>query len=219
MVLEWFAHSCFYLHNKEGKRLLMDPYYEGTGYTAPSKVEVEVVTSSHAHRDHDNFAMLSDNGYALFQAPGVYQSNGFTITGIESYHDDKQGTVRGDNVIFVVETDNLRFCHLGDLGHVLTQEQAQKIGKPDVLMIPVGGHYTIDAKQAVKIVNMLSPTIVLPMHYYVEGCRYPIAPVDEFLQRMQRNEYAISMYHDASFPLEAEDMPRRPKVYVLEQKY
>ena len=136
-----------------------------------------------------------------------------------TYHDDNKGAKRGENLITLIETEGIRLCHCGDLGHLLSAEQVQALGKVDVLMIPVGGLFTIDAKQAAQVVDAIGAKIVIPMHYAREECRYDLAPVEDFLEEMKKSEYAISMYHDSVMKLDGYTMPKRAKVYVMESKY
>lgn len=220
MTLEWLAHSCFCLKNEQGRCLVTDPYSgKETGYEEPKLEGVDVVTCSHGHMDHANLAAIHSDGYTLIDKAGRVESGGFNVEGIATYHDDQKGAERGDNLLFVIQTDGLRLCHCGDLGHGLSKEQVAALGRIDVLMIPVGGLYTIDAKQAAAIVDALDVKIVIPMHYKTDACKYDLAPVDDFLEEMKKSEYAISMYHDSVMQLDGYTMPKRPKVYVMESKY
>lgn len=220
MTLEWLAHSCFCLANEEGHRLLIDPYKgEDTGYKEPQLDKVDVVICSHGHMDHANTAVIQNPDYMKIDKAGHFETKGFAIDTVPTYHDNENGAKRGKNLVSIVETDGLRFCHCGDLGHVLGKEQVKVLGKIDVLMIPVGGLFTIDAKQAAKVVEALDVQIVIPMHYKTEACRYDLAPVEDFLEEMKKSEYAISMYHDSVMRLDGYTIPKRAKVYVMESKY
>lgn len=217
MKIDWLAHSCFTLRNQTGSVLLTDPYDESTGYEVP-RVEADVVTSSHGHKDHAHFEAIQGD-YILFNTSGKHEACGFAVTGIESKHDDEDGTKRGDNLIFVIESEHIRLCHCGDLGHMLTQEQLQAIGHVDILMVPVGGYYTIDAHTAREVVRALDPRVVIPMHYKTEQCPYPIAPIEPFLELMQKDEYAISMYHDSTKDYTEDGLPKRHTVLVMDHAY
>lgn len=217
MKIDWLAHSCFTLRNQAGSVLLTDPYDESTGYEVPH-VQADVVTSSHGHGDHAHFEVLKGD-YILFNTPGKHQACGFTVTGIETKHDDEGGAKRGDNLVFVIESEHIRLCHCGDLGHMLTEEQLQAIGHVDILMVPVGGYYTIDAQVAREVVRALDPKVVIPMHYKTEQCPYPIAPIEAFLELMRKDEYAISMYHDSTKDYTEDGLPKRHTVLVMDHAY
>ena len=166
--------------------MITDPYDPvKTGYKLP-KLEADIVLVSHAHGDH-NYIQGVSNHSLLIQTPGEYEKNGVTIYGLESFHDASQGAERGKNIIFVIEIDDFTILHLGDLGHQLDKETLEKIPNVDVLMIPVGGTYTIDAKEASKVISDLEPGIVIPMHYQTDdltGLSKKLEPVEVFLHEM-----------------------------------
>jgi L-ascorbate metabolism protein UlaG (beta-lactamase superfamily) len=167
---------------------LIDPYEEKVGYPIPS-VEADAVLVSHEHGDHNNVAMakgkpqivrgLADGNWRTI----VKQPLGkITVSSVPTYHDDTEGSQRGRNTIFILESEGLRVVHLGDLGHGLDHAQTTAIGRPDVVMIPVGGHYTIDAAQAKKVLDQLQPMVAIPMHYKTEvNAGWPITALDNFL--------------------------------------
>lgn len=179
MKIHWYGHSCCMLTNAAGKRLLMDPFNEKVGYIVP-RFEADVVTVSHSHFDHSNIDAVKGN-YKVFREAGTFTADGFRITGIPSFHDDNGGKDRGSNMIFVVESDGYSVCHLGDLGHILPKETVEMIGRPDVLLLPIGGGYTIDAKKAVEVMNQLSPRVTVPVHYKTKDCQIKLAELDDFL--------------------------------------
>jgi L-ascorbate metabolism protein UlaG (beta-lactamase superfamily) len=173
MKLTWYGHSCFLLESGEGS-IVFDPYAPGSvpGWELP-KLRADAVICSHGHRDH---------GWR----EGVTLSGGRFAGKIEqlaSFHDDRRGALRGENTITLVEADGLRAVHMGDIGCPLTTEQIASLGRVDVLMIPVGGHYTVDAAQAREITKALDPAIVSPMHYRGRGFGYDvIGTVEPFLK-------------------------------------
>jgi len=180
MQIKWKGHSSFLLRSDNGKMVLTDPFDERVGLPLP-KVEVDVVTVSHQHGDHNSTGILPGNP-VIVEGAGRHIAAGIEIRGIGVYHDDEQGAQRGNNTIFNIILDGINICHLGDLGHQLTPMQVSDIGKVDILLVPVGGFYTIDAKQAYEIVQQLKPAVIVPMHYKLDDrIVYPIAPVDEFL--------------------------------------
>ena len=177
--VQWLGHACFLITSSDGTRVLTDPFDESVGYPVPA-VEADAVSTSHSHFDHNSVSVVKGSPEVVKDA-GESTAAGISFLGVPSYHDDAGGGKRGKNVIFVWEMDGMRLAHLGDLGHILTDDQVAKIGRVDILLIPVGGFFTIDARQATKVVEQLSPRLVFPMHYKTDTINFPIAGVDEFL--------------------------------------
>lgn len=181
MKLTWYGHSCFLLETAEGSAVF-DPYAPGSvpGLSLP-EIRADLVLCSHAHRDH---------GYA----EGVKLSGrqtAFRVTEIPCFHDDRGGSLRGTNTIHVVQAEGLRIAHLGDLGHMLSEDQLAALGKPDLLLIPVGGHYTIGAEMAAALAKSVGARVTVPMHYRGAGFGYDvIGPVEEFTKRMEHVHFA-----------------------------
>ena len=163
MKIEGLGHSCFLMTTHAGTTILTDPFDGSIGYDEPA-VEADIVTMSHGHYDHHN-DKAPKHVSRYIEKSGRTEEKDVVITGIDSFHDEKRGLLRGKNVIFVYETDGLRVAHLGDLGHILKDKQIDAIGKIDVLMIPVGGIFTLDAGMAKKVTEQIGPRIILPMHY------------------------------------------------------
>lgn len=177
MTLTWCGHSCFLLETDEG-RVVFDPYAPGSvpGLTLPP-LAADTILCSHGHHDH---------GWAE-GVKQTYRLPGYRVETVDCWHDEAQGAKRGENRVHIVCTEGKRIVHLGDLGHVLTPEQAEKIGRPDVLMIPVGGYYTIDADQAEQVCRMLRPRQIVPMHFRGPGFGYEeIGPVSAFTARFEK---------------------------------
>ncbi len=182
MKVKWLGHASFLITSEEGTRIITDPYATGMGISyGDIKENADIVTVSHDHGDHNNAAAVSGNPQVV-KGAGVQEAKGIQFKGIASYHDETQGSERGPNTIFCFAVDGVNLCHLGDLGHRLSDEQAAEIGDLDILMTPVGGFFTIDAAVATDIVEKLQPRVVIPMHYSTEKCAYPIAGVDDFLK-------------------------------------
>jgi L-ascorbate metabolism protein UlaG (beta-lactamase superfamily) len=215
--ITWLAHSCFIIENEEGARLLMDPYDETAGYEVP-RLKADVITVSHRHADHSNLKMVQGE-YTLFDTAGSFAAKGFGIRGIETSHDESNGSERGKNIVYVVECENLRICHLGDLGHRLDREQLDAIGNVDILMIPVGGTYTIDAATACDVTEEIGPRAVLPMHFKTPALSYPLEDGQRFLALMRTLEYTLIVHHSPSREFDAKDLPRRRAVIVLDHMY
>jgi L-ascorbate metabolism protein UlaG (beta-lactamase superfamily) len=184
LKIKYLGHSAFVLTSDAGKKVLTDPYqsgsYDGAVGYKPITEKVDVVTASHEHEDHFCLDGLPE-GYEVVKSPGKHEAAGFSIEGVKTYHDTSGGKERGRNVVFTIDVDGLRVCHLGDLGHVLSGDEAAAIGKVDVLLVPVGGFFTIGPREALDVIKALGPTVVIPMHYKTDALNFPIAPVEDFL--------------------------------------
>ena len=145
------------------------------------KESADIVTVSHEHGDHNNAAAIQGNPEVVKGTVPV-AVKGIKIGGVATYHDDAGGSKRGSNTIFCFEIDGIRVCHLGDLGHPLGDKEATEIGKADIVITPVGGFFTIDAKAATKVCNQLASRVIIPMHFKNDRCAFPIATVDDFLE-------------------------------------
>lgn len=172
ITIKWHGHSCFSV-TADNYTIVLDPFADGSvpgiGNIRP---EANAVLCSHFHSDH---------GCTEVVTVAEKENSPFEILKIDTYHDDAQGTKRGENRIHILEVDGIRIVHFGDLGCMLTPEQADRLKKADVLMIPVGGFYTIDAAQAKEIVSILDPKVVIPMHYRSDTFGYPvIGKLEEF---------------------------------------
>jgi L-ascorbate metabolism protein UlaG (beta-lactamase superfamily) len=179
MQIRWLGHACFVIKLAGGKTIITDPFDEKVGYPVPG-IQADIVTVSHQHFDHNAVHVVPGKPQVV-QEKGKHQFDDVVITGIPCFHDDVGGTKRGGNLIFVIQAEGLKICHLGDLGHIPTPEQVTRIGVVDLLMVPVGGHFTIGAEEAFQVVQVLKPKIVLPMHYKTKYLDFPIRSVDDFL--------------------------------------
>lgn len=186
MEITWLGHSSFLIKDSKGRILVTDPFNEDVGYKVYDG-EADVVTISHHHFDHDYMDGIKGEPRSVDKV-GFFNVCDIDITGIPSFHDNVKGAKRGENVIYVFKMDDYRICHLGDLGHILTVEDADKIGKIDVLLIPVGGHFTIDGKEAAAVAKLLNSHIVIPMHFKTPAVSFPIEGVESFLNSMQSGE-------------------------------
>jgi L-ascorbate metabolism protein UlaG (beta-lactamase superfamily) len=167
MDITYLGHSSFKLKGKTAS-VITDPFSpEMVGLKYP-KVSADIVTVSHDHKDHNQADLVKDTRMVI-NTPGEYEIMGISIIGIPTFHDDKKGALRGKNTIFVIEIEDIRVAHLGDLGHVLSEKTIDKIGEVDILLIPIGGEYTINPSQSAQIVRDMEPNIAIPMHYKVDG--------------------------------------------------
>lgn len=184
MKIRYLGHSSFVLSSDAGTRFVTDPF-GGIGIPFP-RVRADAVTVSHSHYDHDNIRGAETS--VVLDRAGNYEIGGIPVSAVECYHDDCKGAKRGKNLIFRFEMDGLRVCHLGDIGEECSPALVRAIAPADVLMIPVGGNYTIDAAQAVRYVEQIRPHYVIPMHYKAKGIKIDIAPPKDFLNSFDEND-------------------------------
>ncbi len=189
----WAGQSCFQISVSNSRDhsadIVIDPFDEEIGLKLPN-LSADILLVTHQHHDHNNIKGVKGEAF-LVEGPGEYEVKGVFIQGIPSFHDDKEGKERGQNTIYVLEAEETRFCHLGDLGQKqLTDEQLEKIDSVDVLMIPVGGEYTIDSSSAQKIISQIEPKIVIPMHYALPKLKIKLDDVSKFLKTMGKPSIA-----------------------------
>jgi L-ascorbate metabolism protein UlaG (beta-lactamase superfamily) len=182
MDIYWYGQAMFKIKGKNAT-VVTDPFVpDFVGLKLPKDLDADVITVSHDHDDHNNAGAVNGEPI-LFKGPGEYERKSVAVIGVASFHDDQKGAERGKNTIYNIMIDGLNIVHLGDLGQeALTQEQISEIGGCDILMIPVGGVFTIDGKAAAEIVAQLEPKIIIPMHYKTEGLKFELEPVDNFLK-------------------------------------
>jgi L-ascorbate metabolism protein UlaG (beta-lactamase superfamily) len=198
MIINWYGHSCFRIaakgqaaikalsgqttHKSTEATVVIDPFEKKLGLTPP-RFKANIALVSHNHYDHNYTDPFRDA--FLINEPGEYEIQGFFIKGIKSFHDNKEGKERGSNIIFKLEAEGIKLVHLGDLGQKeLTSSQVEELGEVDVLLIPVGGKYTIGPDEAQHIINQIEPRIIIPMHYKIKGINLDIGKVDTFLKIM-----------------------------------
>lgn len=182
MTITWFGHACFRLETKGGS-VLIDPFGKETGLKPP-RIKDDIVLVTHHHFDHDNTSEANPEAF-IIDGPGEYEKQGVSVRGIPSFHDKTNGKERGSNTIYVVKAEEVAVCHLGDLGQEkLEESQVEEIGDVDILMIPVGGTYTIDHKEAVGVIGQIEPKIVIPMHYKIKDLKVDISGPDKFLKEI-----------------------------------
>jgi L-ascorbate metabolism protein UlaG (beta-lactamase superfamily) len=186
MKIKFLGHACFKITTDKGIRIMTDPFDETVGYKLPTE-EVDIVTTSHDHFDHGNTDAPTGN-FDVIDKVGSFYVKDIAIKGIHSYHDKEEGKKRGSNIIYIFEVDDIKVCHLGDLGHPLNNDQIDKIGEIDILLIPVGGIYTIDADEAKNVVDLLNPKIVIPMHYKTEDLKFELGSIDDFIRLFEKVE-------------------------------
>ena len=208
MRITYFGHSCFLVEAQDQTRVIFDPYlhgaYDGAVKYAPVDEAADVVLVSHEHPDHSATETISGKP-RVFVHPVGERVGGVCITGIQAAHDENGGQQRGKSTISVLDDGDLRLVHLGDLGHLLDAATIKKIVPVDVLLIPVGGYYTIDYESAAAVVDALAPSIVIPMHYKTPKIDFAIAPADAFLatqNTVQHNPGSVLEVTKATLPAE-----------------
>lgn len=215
MEISYLGHSSFRIRTGSGF-VVTDPFDSKMVGLKYSGVEADIVTVSHDHADHNQYQLVK-GVKRVVSGPGEYEIAGISIIGIPSFHDDKKGELRGKNTIYIIEAEGLRLCHLGDLGHVLSQELVQEIGEVDILMVPVGGEFTIGPKEASQVVMDIQPKIVVPMHFSLPGLNKEVfsklSSVDEFLK-----ELSLPTERLPKLSIKKEELAEESKAVVLEVK-
>lgn len=217
MILTYHGHSTFKLKGKRGT-VVTDPYDDYVGLHL-AKTSADIVTVSHHHKDHDAVDKITGTARRerpfIVDEPGEYEVGRISVFGTPTFHDASGGTERGNNVVFTILLDNLRICHLGDLGHELTSAQLEAIGDVDVLLCPVGGHFTIGPELAVKTIHAIEPGIVIPMHYRTDlhnpDVFADVKPLEAFF-----NEYGMSPQPVEKLEIDDSQVPEETELVVLQ---
>lgn len=210
MKITYLAHSSFILENSKGTKILTDPFDNTVGYKV-FEGSVDIVTISHHHFDHDYIEKLKCKN--IIDKTGDFNFGDISITGIPSYHDKVKGAKRGKNIIFIIEMDNYRICHLGDLGYVLSENEISALGNIDVLFIPIGGNFTIDGKEAAKVSSAINPHITIPIHYKTPLLSFELDGLETFLKHIKNCENVGSSFLNLQGKLTCSN-----KVQILEYK-
>lgn len=211
MIITWFGHSCFKLQDKigaDGVTLITDPYSKETGLKLPS-LEADLVTVSHDHNDHNNVSAVKGNPRVISCA-GEYDVKGVFVEGIDSFHDETKGGKRGGNIIYRIEIDDISVAHLGDLAHTLDNTELEKLVGIDILLIPVGGNYTLDAKKAVEVISQIEPRIVIPMHYRHPDLKIELDDLEKFIK-----ELGVVPTHEEKLKISKKDLPAEEMELVI----
>lgn len=217
--LTWFGHSAFLITSPDGVRVLTDPYPGNLGYGSRTFV-ADIITVSHEHFDHNSVASADGDPEVLRGLAGgdwaqVEKSLGdvtvYSLGG--TYHDGNQGAKRGKNALFIIEAGGLRFLHLGDLGETPTAAVVEKAGRVDVLLIPVGGYFTIDAKEATRVAALFGARVVIPMHYKTKAISdWSISDESPFLE----GQTGVKRIGSSQVTLDPGNLPKLPEIWVLD---
>lgn len=212
MFITYLGHSCFKFQDKtgpEGVTVITDPFDKSIGLSVPH-FEADIVTVSHNHDDHNNVAALRGQPFIIDSA-GEYDIKDISIEGIDSYHDNSEGKERGKNIIYRFNIDDLLIVHLGDLGQKqLDTKQLEKLEGTDILLIPVGGKFTFNAKEAVEIIAQIEPRIVIPMHYKVKDLKLDIDGLDKFVK-----EFGVKPREEEKLKISKKDLPQEDMELVV----
>jgi L-ascorbate metabolism protein UlaG (beta-lactamase superfamily) len=212
MKVKWLGHASFLITSKGGTKIITDPYAVGGGIDySPIRETADVVLVSHDHGDHNNVSAVQGKPEVVRDS-GKKAAKGIQFKGIATSHDASQGTQRGSNTVFCFTIDDLKVCHLGDLGHVLSPGQVAEIGAVDILFVPVGGFFTVDATLASKVCDQLKPRVTIPMHFKTPKCAYPIAGVEDFLKG-KKNVRKIA---GSEVGFEREKLPAATEIVLLQ---
>lgn len=209
--VEWFGHACFRVRGKT-KTLMFDPF-KGIGLPEP-KVKADIVLCSHGHQDHNNTKPVTHEKSVVMEAfSGTRQIDNISIKGVATFHDESEGSERGRNCAYAVRFEDVAFCHLGDLGHELSSSQTNEIGSVDVLFLPVGGFFTIDPRQARRVMESLKPRVAVPMHYKAPGMSAmynALSRVEDFL----RPGDEVRKLEGPTFAISKTDLPEKRVIIV-----
>lgn len=210
MDIYWYGQACFKIKGKQTS-VIIDPFFpEFTGLKLPKDMSADIAIKTHEHEDHNNLDSVTGDP-VLVTGPGEYEIKGVAITGVQTPHDSKDGEERGQNTVYTIHIDGLNIVHLGDLGDKLTQEQVEGIGLCDILLIPVGGVYTIGAEQATQIISQLEPSIIIPMHYKLPGLKFELSELEAFVKEMG----VENVEPQPKLTIAKDKLPAEPQVVVL----
>ncbi|MCD6513243.1 MAG: MBL fold metallo-hydrolase [Thermoplasmata archaeon] len=208
--IRWHGHSCFEISN--GKTLVIDPHDGVSIGISPPRVIADIVVITHDHFDHNKFKVVSKEDTVVIRG-GNKSINGIEIQSFKAFHDDEMGKKRGEINVYKIKYDFLTLCHLGDIGHIPDDEFINKIGKVDILFIPVGGFFTINARQAFELSKKIDTKIIVPMHYKIEGLSLPIDRLDEFIEIAGKS---IPVRYVANeIEMEESDIPDDREIWVF----
>jgi L-ascorbate metabolism protein UlaG (beta-lactamase superfamily) len=211
LEIRWHGHSCFEISNQ--CTLVTDPH-DGKSIGIPTPlVKADIVLVSHDHFDHNSTKTVSYNKTIVITEKRKRTIHDITLRGMQTYHDTCCGEKRGKNNIYIFSIDNMTFAHFGDLGHMLDDKQIQSLGLVDIVMIPVGGTYTLDGEAAWELLKKIQPRIIIPMHYKIEGLSLPLAPVDDFLSCIDTDDEIVKVGNQID--IEPEDLPDQPEIWVF----
>jgi L-ascorbate metabolism protein UlaG (beta-lactamase superfamily) len=209
MKIKYLAHASFLITSGSGTRIITDPYTvtDALKYGA-IKETADIVTVSHEHGDHNNTAAVKGRPQVVRDSAEI---KGIKIKAVSTQHDASGGKERGKNTIFCFDVDGVKVCHCGDLGHLLTDNQVVEVGKVHVLLIPVGGHFTVDARTAWEVAEQVRTRVIIPMHYKTEKVSFPLTGVEEFI----KNKTSVTRLDSSEVEFKPGEVPAGPQIIVL----
>jgi L-ascorbate metabolism protein UlaG (beta-lactamase superfamily) len=211
MRVKWLGHACFLITSRDSLRVITDPYAVGGGINySPINETADIITVSHGHDDHSDISAVKGKPEVV-KSDGIKTVKSIQFKGIATYHDEAQGGKRGLNTIYCFTIDDMKLCHLGDLGHVLSREQVSEIADVDVLFIPVGGFFTINASVANQVCAQLGPKVIIPMHFKTPKCTYPLADAEDFLKGKKN----VRRIDNSEIDFEVENLPVTTEIVLL----
>jgi L-ascorbate metabolism protein UlaG (beta-lactamase superfamily) len=215
MKVKWYGHAAFLITSDEGIKIMIDPYEPGAfgGQLSYGKIkdQADIVLTSHDHADH-NYTQDLPGTPQVIKGSGSKTIKGILMKGVSTYHDPSKGSERGANTIFTIKINNIQLCHLGDLGHLLSDKELAEIGPVEILLIPVGGFFTIDPEEATRVAEQTRPRILIPMHFKTEKCGFPIAPVENFL----KGKTNVKRPRASEITFDQATLPQQMEIVVLE---
>ena len=212
MIIQWFGHSFFRLETK-GKIIAIDPYSEKATGLKPSRFKADILLITHQHEDHNNKSVIMGEPFVL-EGPGELEMGGIFIDGLQSFHDKKRGQSRGENTIFLIKSEEITICHSGDLGEPqLREESLEKVGEADILLVPVGGNYTINYEEAISFINQIEPKIIIPMHYALPQLKIKLDPLDKFVKAIGKKPETVD-----KLIIRKNTLPEETKLIVLNKQ-
>jgi L-ascorbate metabolism protein UlaG (beta-lactamase superfamily) len=214
--IKWLGHAAFLITAGSGVRIITDPYESGAygGQISYGEIldKAEIVTISHDHGDH-NYAQGIGGSPAVLKEPGSCQIKGVSFKGLPTYHDTAEGKERGKNIIFVIEIDGLKICHLGDLGHFLSANEMKELDKIDILLTPAGGRpATLEPLEVTQLAEQINPRIIIPMHFKTQKIGFPFRPLEDFLAGKER----IKRLNTSELTISKENLPANTEIIVLQ---
>ena len=211
MKIQWLGHSCFLLETSQGTKIITDPYEPGSyggaiGYGEIKEIP-DIVTVSHKHFDHAYTKGFSNA--KIIESLGLHKVKDIEIEGLPSYHDENKGAQRGENIIFIFRADGISVAHFGDLGHI--PYELEKLNNLNVILLPVGGTFTIGWQEATQLVSFITPNITIPMHYKTKKLGFDIDGVDKFI----KGKPNVEVKKESFIEINKDNLPVEPKIIVL----
>ena len=211
MKIRWHGHSCFEISN--GQTVVTDPH-DGKSIGIPTpRAKADVILVSHSHFDHNSVRTVKGTNSRVYDKPGSYADGKMDLLGVTSFHDEAQGQKRGEVIIYKFKMDDIRICHLGDLGCVIGDDVVRQLGEVDILFVPVGNIFTIDGPRAWQVIDAIDPLVAIPMHYRVGGLSLSIKTIDPFLAEAKGKASIVNVGNEIEF--DRIDLPEKLAVWVF----